>query len=187
MPSESSSADKDCATCGHWRDSHDQGGSHCRVCHTINSADRSCIHSFAPEGAEPPGSASSSPDECQHEEAVQIAGDRLRRPGRRIAYLCNECGEAWTITTPIEAECRSIRTRGEHCFEHGPYCCNCGHPAEPDAAQEAAMQELTDLRQEMEAEPPRRPPYAVAYAVAGGAQYEIALRAMPLSASRTEC
>jgi hypothetical protein len=96
-------------------------------------------------------------------------------------------------------------------------CLGCGaklkeevryEPEAPTAAQDALMQELIRLRQEMESDepeapvlchcgigapgecatgpagcgpnsedprPPRRPPYAVAYAVEGGAQYEIAL------------
>ncbi|MGN6128500.1 MAG: hypothetical protein ACTHON_18230 [Humibacter sp.] len=123
--------------------------------------------------------------------------------------------------------------RPEGCIPHGfhPYGA-ASAPAEPDAAQEAAMQELIDLRQEIEAEsepeapecehewgdwhrvpspgdshyenrqcarcrawdnenlrilrrnsqatkseaqPPRRPPYAVAYATDDGTQYEVAL------------
>lgn len=32
--------------CGHWEAQHERG--HCRVCHTVDPADRKCLHYYFP-------------------------------------------------------------------------------------------------------------------------------------------
>lgn len=182
---------------------------------------------------EPEGSASSSPDECASPSGQHCWHYRSEIPGDE----CCVCEKRQLDDPPADAE-----TAGEPECSHESWevygtwrkCADCRHewdePEAPTTAQEATMQELTDLRQEMEAielkvpeeplchscgqragtwfdrsvcaepcgsmhdrcsncgavtgdaclneaptEPPRRPPYAVAYATEGGAQYEIAL------------
>lgn len=105
-----SSPDDLCAECGHWRRSHDAGGTHCRACHTVNSPDQSCTHRFVPADAETAGEPEAPECTCQ-----SGTWDKFDSP--------------------------------KDCLIHG-----------------SAV-----------AQPPRRPPYAVAYAIEGGAQYEIAL------------
>lgn len=212
--------------------------------------------------------------ECQHRDAYQITGDKLGRPGRRMGYVCETCGEVWMKTAPKAA----VRRHDPLCPglpETGYLYCNCptqpaskaqcaapkGHCADKDSCQGGcrwAADELSQQTQDMEPEalececpdgwwasgeaihtpgcprtpehrretPPegwsdcgfapespgssecgvergcvydrstcavqckgvldavkravqapslRRPPYAVAYAIEGGAQYEIAL------------
>lgn len=219
--SVSSSPDDTCAKCDHWRELHDQGESHCRVCHAQNLGKVACGHAFAP--AEPE-------TECQHRDAYQITGDKLGRPGRRMGYVCETCGEVWMKTAPEAEPCYCGCPPGAHmgrpsgCMEHGfheyirksfapdepeaepecPHnnrewaesatrwkCTDCGfEPEPPECALKGACpvpehctkgcRFAAQLRGERlmprtEAEAPRRPPYAVAYAIQGGAQYEIAL------------
>lgn len=159
----------------------------------IHSLFDPCPGDCAEPVEEPPGSASSSPDErckCDHS---------------RRHHSASRC----TLCTLFDTE----DPRAKHAFAPAD-AETAVEPEAPTAAQEAAMDELTHLRQEMEAtepeapecgpcgqcphpadehsiygcaddcacewmppkaQPPRRPPYAVAYATEGGAQYEIAL------------
>lgn len=147
---------------------------------------------------EPKGSASSSLDECQHEEAVQIAGDRLRRSGRRLSYLCNECGEAWSITAPAPAEPECESPRG--CPDRDACGSSCGfadqlrgirmmpRPAPETECKHPRPREITrgdthssficdecDQTWDMHKAAPPRPPFLVAYATGSGALNELAL------------
>lgn len=135
--SASSSPDEDCATCGHWRDSHNTIGDHCNVCHTIDSASRRCIHDFVPAEPEAPTAA---------QEAAMDELTHLRQEMEATEPEAPECGPCGQCPHPAD--------------EHSIYGC----------ADDCACEWMPPKTQ-----PPRRPPYAVAYATEGGAQYEIAL------------
>lgn len=107
---------------------------------------------------EPKGSASSSPDERD-----------------RKGTSCWSCGHtgAWH---PFGNAEKCVKT---NCFCEGYALID--SPADPESAGESHPRsgyrdadEAASMYPEPEA-PPRRPPYAVAYAIEGGAQYEIAL------------
>lgn len=189
-PDSASSTPNDVCQCGHTRLDHQEStgmlGGQCDACY-IESRKRpgkNWRHAFAP--AEPEA-------ECQHRDAYQITGDRLGRPGRRMGYVCETCGEVWMKTAPKAPECSAC---GGNDPKGCPFC-------------KGAADELSQQTQDMEPEArecdhpdgcqfkgagcvnmcayegmfgpktpapaPRRPPYAVAYAIEGGAQYEIAL------------
>lgn len=153
MPFDSSLPDEKCAKCGHSRLVHQEPtGSHkgqCGVCFEDlpKRLSKAWLHAFVPADAETAGEPETHP-----------------RSGYRDA------DEAASMYPEPEApECAHVKP---YCYglESGPavrrfyYCPDC-----------KAKWETEGEDPESEAEPPRRPPYAVAYAIEGGAQYEIAL------------
>lgn len=141
---------------------------------------------------------------CKHPNRIQITGDKLRRHGR-LGFVCHDCGEAWTETagepeapkcvncdappaegysycdncmTEPEAPClhESWEVTGERPAEGGwlkwRKCADCREPL-PDIIEAEPHWDIQPA--EPDPEPPRRPPYAVAYEIQGGARFEIAL------------
>jgi hypothetical protein len=159
MPLKDSSEDDDCVTCGHQRNQHISRSNHCDVCHEdwwLKRSDMTCSHAFLPAEPEAAG--------CKHPNVMQITGDRLWRHGR-MGFVCHDCGEAWTNAAedPNPDPRSGYRDADEaasmesNC--HGGFGVCCSAPEKHVQVDPA----------------PRRRPYAVAYAVEGGAQYEIAL------------
>jgi hypothetical protein len=157
MGSASSSPDEECVTCGHWRDSHDRGDSHCRVCHTKKvagdvSEEPFCLHDFTPRRPTEP------------ESRYCGEGGVCRDPLRRCGLKCRRAFPPCRAQFHGGSEGFRCQSHEGHNDPHAAKIPNGGtfnwddsvavYPAEPDAAQEAAMQELTDLRQEMEADEP---------------------------------
>lgn len=169
MPSEDSSRDKipplatPCTACGHVYNWHFSSGS--KTC-TAHQGECGCP-GFA---WEPPDSASSSPDEqcgrCPHAEFEH---------GQFSCRAClnedrgSDSVHAFAPAEPKAPECEHPRPYN-YGLRNGPpvrrfwLCQDC------KARWETVGDEIAP-----EAEPPRRPPYAVAYATEDGMQYEVAL------------
>lgn len=209
--SASSSPDEDCATCGHWRDSHNTVGDHCNVCHTIDSASRHCIHDFTPAEPEAPTAAqdaamdelidlrqemeATEPEQCltRFDGDLQCAGTRRHpgdctpnaddialpepeapeEPGPTELAPCAICGDRRKTN-----EFKAGLLLCEPCIysEGQPYCGACGSKEAPfGLVSHEGEDRFNELRCAKCLLPPRRPPYAVAYTLADGERYEVAL------------
>lgn len=187
-PDSASPSPNDVCQCGHTRLDHQEpegsSAGQCDACYIyVGLRERPDVdwrHAFAP--AEPE-------TECQHENAYQITGDKLGRPGRRMGYVCEPCGEVWMVTAPrycgADGSCRDpLKRCGLGCRRAADELSQQTQDMEPEAPETVNplpslegmkpvgwTAEWADGVQPMS----RRPPYAVAYAIEGGAQYEIAL------------
>jgi hypothetical protein len=186
MPSESSSRldlDPVCR-CGHALHSHEIGlaDPNCRAC--PGDEERSWRHAFTP--AEPEIGTCVRPDGCKRplandcEYGCRDAADELTRLRQKT-----EASDCWACKHPEHRAFNcSEQLDGDDCYcganapePEAPECrdaegCHRVQPCDPGCA--AASRQLHEQLARA-ADPPRRPPYAVAYALEGGAQYEIAL------------
>lgn len=151
--SERSSLDDLCARCGCKRSyHHDKFG--CNGC-AIKMRGSDSIHAFVPAHAETAGEPEAHPHSGYRD--ADEAASMYPEPEAPEEPACRNCGqhaETWFDRSVCAEPCGSAHNR----------CSACGFPAE-DCAHDAPQVP----------EPPRRPPYAVAYAIEGGPQYEIAL------------
>lgn len=166
--SASSSLDDFCGWCKHHRRYHEP--ELCTVCPAFTTDNH---HAFVPAAGETAG----EPCQCGHSllDHQEPEGSFKGQCDACFNSLSERLGRTWIHDfvpaepkgpeDPSPDECRSMRTRGVHCFEHGPRCCNCG----------VKQPEPADTETAGEPEAPPRPPYAVAYATGSGALNEIAL------------
>ena len=156
-----------CTQCTHERRHH--GGGVCIVCPAFTTDNH---HAFVP--AEP-GTAGVPECACGLEECEICTPIRhLMQPEAPELKPCDICGDRRKTN-----EMRNGFTFCEPCIysEGQPYCGSCGSTETPFAlAKGEPRDELRCLECSLkEAQPPRRPPYAVAYALASGELYEVAL------------
>lgn len=133
------------------------------------------------ESPEPKDSASSSPGECRacgHSKDAHLMRETYGQRGCQWQMLDYEIedrvicpcegfipADAETAGEPKRIDLDCIRPTG------------CRDKLSPGCAYGCAeaADEVTRQGQEMEAPPPRRPPYVVAYTIASGEMYEVAL------------
>jgi hypothetical protein len=166
--SASSSLDELCQ-CGHPRRRHlEPPGAQCVAC--SGDEERSWRHDFVPAEPEAPTAAQDAAmDELTHlrQEMEASESECLCSSGSPENY------EGPQRDCPIHGEPEAPEPYAKEDW----ICGDCGEnvPAGQDWCAAPDCEEVARQRLAKEAQPPRRPPYAVAYATEGGAQYEIAL------------
>lgn len=132
-------------------------------------------------------------DDCSRAETCPPCVNDEDSARSSLDDLCNACGDARRhhYGSP-EMECAMCERSWRHAFvpadaesagepERIDSDCilptGCRDKLNPGCAYGCAeaADEVTRLGQEMEAPPPRRPPYVVAYTIASGEMYEVAL------------
>lgn len=175
--SASSSQDEKCGACGHNRINHRQGT--CVIC-AIGFNERQCT-AFAPAEPEcpcPKGAWGPEDGPLEPGQDCPVHGDHPEPeapegPGPTGLAPCAICGDRRRTS-----EFKAGLLLCEPCIysEGQPYCGDCGSRDAPfGLVSREGEGEWNQLRCSKCLLPPRRPPYAVAYALQGGAQYEIAL------------
>lgn len=198
--SASSSLDELCKACGHARRRHyEEPSGECVAC--APDSDAHWRHAFVPAepearcvgcehteaegcGCPPPEPADehctcTSRESDGHGRIMHYSGcgmpepEAPEEPGPRELAPCAICGDRRKTN-----EFKAGLLLCEPCIysEGQPYCGACGSKEAPfGLVSHEGEDRFNELRCAKCLLPPRRPPYAVAYAVEGGAQYEIAL------------
>lgn len=164
----SSSPDEECGTCAHPRYMHSMPNFCAGDVLTPQGDDRdNCpCHAFVPADAETAG----EPEAYEHDWSEWGA---VYHGGAKQWRKCFACGETESRTAMVSSE--QYEPEAPECkYPGGCPLTSEQCPPGNGCAFDAQLKGIA-MMPRPEAQPPRRPPYAVAYALASGELYEIAL------------